>query len=171
MAYVHTFFQAAIAMGDIYGLSSRCVAAMISAVMVDLGMITKTEREKIVDRNVIIRQRKRARQLNPKVSSISSLYFDGKQNRTMLDSGKRGPQEHICMITEPGNIYIAQAVTPSKSAETQLNSMLSSLHDVNLTNLEAVGCDGTSTNTGHANGIIARLERFVGHKLHWIVCL
>ena len=37
--------------------------------------------------------------------------------------------------------------------------------------LEAVGCDGTVTNTGWKNGIIRCLERKIERPLQWIICL
>ena len=37
--------------------------------------------------------------------------------------------------------------------------------------LLAVGYDGTNFNVGKKNGAVRRLKAFVGHKLHWFVCL
>ena len=37
--------------------------------------------------------------------------------------------------------------------------------------LLAVGYDGTNFNVGKKNGAVRRIKTFVGHKLHWFVCL
>ena len=39
-----------------------------------------------------------------------------------------------------------------------------------LSEIEAVGCDGTITNTGHKNGIIVRLEQHINASVQWFVC-
>uniref|UniRef100_A0A8D8YTL5 Uncharacterized protein n=1 Tax=Cacopsylla melanoneura TaxID=428564 RepID=A0A8D8YTL5_9HEMI len=43
--------------------------------------------------------------------------------------------------------------------------------EIPLSKLIAIGCDGTNVNTGKNNGLIKRVEQFVGHRLHWFVCL
>lgn len=62
-------------------------------------------------------------------------------------------------------------VTPdSGTSENIASSIISFIqqNEIDLSKLIAIGCDGTNVNTGKKNGIIKRLEQFVGHAL---VCL
>ena len=145
----HTYYRCAIAMGDVYAMSSRCLASVISAYAVDEGRVSKHDKSKVVDRNVIIRQRKKARLENPKVIHIDSLYFDGKENKTMMKSGKFEKQDHIAMLSEPGHIFIAHAVASSKNAEDSEAAIIKGLEGVDVSNLRVISGDGTPSNTGH----------------------
>ncbi|KAJ8894196.1 hypothetical protein PR048_006806, partial [Dryococelus australis] len=40
-----------------------------------------------------------------------------------------------------------------------------------LSKLVVVGCGETNVNTGKNNGVVRSLEIFIGHKLHWVLCL
>ena len=53
------------------------------------------------------------------------------------------------------------------------NEIIQNLPDINvgLNNLVAVGCDGTTVNTGSTNGIICLFEKYLSKPLHWLICL
>ena len=146
-------------MGDVYAMS--IFIAVISASAVDEGRVTKHDKSKVVDRNVIIRQRKKARLENPKVIHIDSLYFDGKENKTMMRSGKFEKQDHIAMLSESGQIFIAHVVASSKNAEDSEAAIIKGLEGVHVSNLRVLAGDGTPSNTGHLRGTIARIYFYI----------
>ena len=41
---------------------------------------------------------------------------------------------------------------------------------ISFCEIEAIGCDGTVINTGHKNGVIARVEQVLGRPVQWLVC-
>ena len=81
-------------------------------------------------------------------------------------------QENVVLVGEPGVKYIGHVTPSGKAAEPTAAEMLNFLEEeVLINNWMLVGADSTAVNTGKANGIIARCERFIGHRLHWNVCL
>ncbi|KAI5694093.1 hypothetical protein M8J75_010588 [Diaphorina citri] len=82
-------------------------------------------------------------------------------------------QEDSSRLIDRSSTYIGH-VTPESGTSEHISLSITSFitqNDIQLSKLIAVGCDGTNVNTGKNNGIIRRLELFVGHKLHWFVCL
>ena len=43
--------------------------------------------------------------------------------------------------------------------------------NLNISELAAIGCDGTNVNTGKSGGVIRLLEEKLGKPLQWFVCL
>ena len=64
------------------GVSDRVAARIVSGAYVDDGTVTSNNLDRIVDRNLIRSQRAKFRKQHKIVTSIQSLYFDGKQNPT-----------------------------------------------------------------------------------------
>ena len=80
---------------------------------VDDGTVTRNN----LDRNLVHRQRAKYRKLYKKVTAIQSLYFYGKQNKTLQNNGKLVVEEHVALLCQPGNVCIALDVTSSKSSK------------------------------------------------------
>ena len=153
------------------GVSDRVAARIVSGAYVDDGTVTSNNLDRIVDRNLIRRQRAKFRKQHKIVTSIQSLYFDGKQNKTLQNNGKLVLEEHIALLSQPGNIYIAHAVTPSKCAKDTSDAILRTIADVNVDELNVIGSDGTACNVGYRGGIITRIEKHLQHKCQWIVSI
>jgi hypothetical protein len=82
-------------------------------------------------------------------------------------------EEHIVLLSEPGSVYMGH-VTPNSGCSADITQSITNYitqKGIALSKLVAIGCDGTNVNTGKKNGIVKHLEVFVGHKLHWFVCL
>lgn len=109
---------------DRTGVSDRSASIIASAVLQDVGLISKRDSSKVIDRSKLRRERRKVRQDLQSSSLVSSdnkitgLYFDGRKDRTIIQE-KRGikyyrktiTEEHIVMLSEPGSQYIGH-VTP-----------------------------------------------------------
>ena len=77
------------------------------------------------------------------------------------------------MLSEPGSEYLGHLTPHSGHGE----EIAQSLHDflsqnkVDISELTAVGCDGTAVNTGKNNGVIACLEQKLGRELQHLICI
>ncbi|GBL91809.1 hypothetical protein AVEN_172735-1 [Araneus ventricosus] len=70
---------------------------------------------------------------------------------------KRLGLAHISVIREPGGQYVGH-VTPANGTGSDITKCILKYvedNDVDINELEATGCDGTATNTGWKNGVIA----------------
>src|SRR6218665_1217953 len=100
---------------DGHGVSDRCGASIISAVLQDVGVINEHDSSLVVDKNKVRRERVKARrQLSSKVDgSLRGLYFDGRKDRTLTQVKtdrkyyrKTISEEHIVIVQEPNSVYV-----------------------------------------------------------------
>lgn len=168
---------------DRSGVSDRSAARIASAVLKDFGIVLTNETNNVIDRSKIRRARKRQRNALQTSGTLEtqypqSVYFDGRKDRT-LKMEKRGNkyyrasvvEEHIVLIEEPNSKYMGhvnpQSGTSSSCARSILNYLKSK---ADLSQLVALGCDGTATNTGSKGGILRLIELDLKRNLHWFVC-
>ena len=121
-----------------YGASSMMTAALATAVLVDVGLVTEDNSSLVIDHHHIQRDRKKVmnslsqdadtRHMN---EAISCIFFDGPKNWTNVieedpETGKfyqsRVKMEHIVVTSEPGGEYLfhftpAEATDQIKAAE------------------------------------------------------
>ena len=154
-----------------YGGTTRLTAAIINGLLVDLKLATSTNKEYCVDKNSVRRMKKKLSLKYPKLKTTNSLYFDGKINN-VLTNGKLEKQSNIILVSEPNTEFISHVKPNGRStAENVTNAIIESFKDVNSSNLNVLGCDGTAGNTGNKGGILARMERHLNHKCHWVVSI
>ncbi|GBM82003.1 hypothetical protein AVEN_231484-1 [Araneus ventricosus] len=115
---VVTKVLAAVRTLDRFGISDRAGAAIVSAVLQDVGIISENNVLNVVgvDRNKIRRERTKARttllsQLVVKDYDYGQfgLYFNGRKDRSLLMEDNRRKviiEEHISLVEEPGSEYI-----------------------------------------------------------------
>ncbi|GBN41698.1 hypothetical protein AVEN_206429-1 [Araneus ventricosus] len=113
---VVTKVLAAVRTLDRFGISDRAGAAIVSAELQDVGIISESNVSNVVDRIKIRRWRKKARTTLLSQSVIKDydhnqfgLYFDGQKDRTqsMEDNRRKAIiEEHISLVKEPGSEYI-----------------------------------------------------------------
>lgn len=162
---------------DRFGISDRAGAAIASVVL------QATESAPVIDKNKLRRERTKTRQSimsKDKVQSIPALYFDGRKDRTltMIKQGakyyrKTILEEHISLIKEPGSIYLGH-ITPTTGTSKMIVKEITQYflnQNLCLSDLLAIGCDGTNVNVGKYGGIIRLLEKQLNKPLQWIVCL
>ncbi|GBN40734.1 hypothetical protein AVEN_219053-1 [Araneus ventricosus] len=100
---------------DRFGISDRAGAAIMSAVLQDVGIISESNVLNVVDRNKIRCRRRKARTtlLSQVIKDYDQdqfgLYFDGRKDRTLsLEDNRRKVivEEHITLVKEPVSEYI-----------------------------------------------------------------
>ncbi|GBM43302.1 hypothetical protein AVEN_220830-1 [Araneus ventricosus] len=91
------------------------MAAIVSAALQDVGIISESNVLNLVDRNKIRRGRAMVRTtllsqaINDYDHNQFGLYFDGRKDRTLsMDDNRRKViiEEHISLVKEPGSEYI-----------------------------------------------------------------
>ena len=120
----------------------------------------------------------------PKADNIG-IYFDGRKDstRAMINdsNGQLHPinikEQHITVTIEPGGRYLGH-FTPNahthsdKPAKKIAEGVYNLLQQYNLTeSCLVLGADSTSINTGWKGGAITHLEKMLGHKCHWAICM
>lgn len=167
---------------DRHCVSDRCAAAIASATLQDFGLIQEGELQNVVDRSKIRRARQSQRrklQCIKKLNGLRSIYFDGRKDKTIV-SVKDGSryrrrkivEEHLSLIEEPGSQYIGHITPETGSAKHIVKSLIEFLHTncTSLSDIVAVGCDGTKVNTGRVGGTIRLLEEELKKPLQWFIC-
>lgn len=169
---------------DRAGLSSRKGALIASAVLEDVGLISKNDKSYVIDKSKLDRQRKRQRvDLQKNIikdgATLQALYFDGRKDRTLhiekqgdTSSRKTLVEEHIVLLKEPGSEYIGHVTPENGTANTITSTILNFFteNEVSIGELIAVGCDGTVVNTGPHGGVIHLLELHIKRPLQWLIC-
>ena len=178
-----------------YGWSDRAAAAAYNAVLKTVGLIEDGQDKLATDKSKIRRARdsfgaKQNEKQKTKVMETGGLRCigsDGKRNKKtkqreiQVINGKETVkvvtkcQEHIVYTREPPGSYLAHSeIAPNKGtgkdlAEDFLDILIENNSD---TTIEAVVCDGTYTNTGWRDGMLAHLERKLGQPtiLLWLIC-
>ncbi|GBO10275.1 hypothetical protein AVEN_107066-1 [Araneus ventricosus] len=110
-----TKVSAAVRTLDRFVISDRTGAAILSAALQDVGIISESNVLSVVDKNKIRRGRTKARTnlLSQVIKHYDhdqfGLYFDGRKDRTLsVEDNKRKfiIEEHISLVKEPGSEYI-----------------------------------------------------------------
>lgn len=168
---------------DRTGISNRSAALLATSVLQDHGIISEENKDSIIDRHKVSRQRSKSRKTQKDSKQqipIKALYFDGRKDKTLtqIEKGAKKSlniitEEHITMLQEPGSEFIGHVTPTSGSALNITTAIINYLERENIdtAELKAVGCDGTVTNTGLKNGIISCIERILGRPLQWVICL
>ena len=178
-----------------YGWSDRAAAAAFNAALKSIGKITDGDDKLAVDKNKIRRSRntfaaKQKQKHKSKVETTGGLKCigaDGKRNKKTkhrevqvingIETIKvvTKSQEHIVYTIEPEGSYLVHSEIPPKKgtglglAEDFLDVLIENNSE---TTLEAVVCDGTYTNIGWKDGMVAHLERKLlpPRPILWLVC-
>ena len=170
---------------DRYGLSDRATATICTALLCDIGLVNETDQTMIIDKNKIRRERNAFRnklindsqQPNDTDEPITAIYFDGRKDQTLVHLEdakglKHIKEEHYVLVEQPHGEYLTHLTLQSGSAAAISNAILefTGNHDISDT-LKVLGCDSTNVNTGSNGGVIHLIERKIGHKVMWLICL
>ncbi|GBN64828.1 hypothetical protein AVEN_74601-1 [Araneus ventricosus] len=108
---------------DRFVVSDRAAVVNVSSILDDLGMIS----EKDTSKDTTIFQEKIGTKIYRRIRK----------------------EEHIGVIREPGGQYVGHVTPASGTGSDKPSAFLSTWRIMMLINgLEAIGCDGTATNTG-----------------------
>ena len=165
--------------------SDRTVAAIVTAALIDFGVITKEDTSAVVDRQRIRREKEKVRtEVNEREEKrisdnvIEGLYFDGKEVETLVVEKdgdvyrqKKVKQEHIVVVSQPDGKFLTHVTPEGKAAEPTTNALVGYADKNGVTKeVRVVGADSTNTNTGWKGGIIKKFEDRRNEKVHWSVC-
>ncbi|GBO36523.1 hypothetical protein AVEN_88776-1 [Araneus ventricosus] len=173
--------------GDRCGVSERAVAAIASSVLHDGGLITSNNSDLVVDENKLRREKVKVRKdlksqalSEAQALTLKGLYFDGCKDSTLIEERvdtkrytRKAKKERLCLIEELGSRYITH-LGPSFGTAKQISATIIGYFEGitrYLSRLLAIGCDGTSVNTGWKSGVIRRLELKLCKPLQWVICL
>ena len=167
------------------GVSDRTTAALVTAALIDFGIITADDHSSVVDRQKIRREKEKFRknineEEEERISDdvIEGMYFDGKEVET-LEVVKEGEsyrqqkvkKEHIVIVSQPDGKYLTHVTPNGKAAEPTTNALMEFMDKSGLTeDLKVAGVDSTPLNTGSKGGVLTKLEERRGKKLHWSIC-
>lgn len=144
--------------------SSRNAAILASSLMEDIGQVTTDKIENVIDPSKVRREKRKLStsllnqtDANIKDKEIKGLYFDGRQDQTLIlekknDTFKRvvKKEEHIVIVEEPGSQYLGHVTPKSGKGDSIQKAIIQFCNEkeIELSNLEVIGCDGTNVNTG-----------------------
>lgn len=164
---------------DRFGVSHRAAAGIASAALVDFGLITEDDQHLIIDHHKVFRAREKLR--NQQMQSltfddIEALYFDGKKDMAKVfknNTIRQQEEDHISFVQQPKSYFIGHKTVERGNADAICNAIETILKDkaIPIRSIKAIGCDGTSTNTGDKGGVIRKLELRWNRPLQWLVCM
>ncbi|GBN35177.1 hypothetical protein AVEN_164176-1 [Araneus ventricosus] len=172
---VVTKVLAAVRTLDPFGISDRADAAILSAALQDVGIISESNVLNVVDRNKIRLGRTKARTtlLSQVIKDYDhdqfGLYFYGRKYRTLsMEDNRRKViiEEHISLVKEPGSEYIGHVSVNFGRTKIIVNNIYSFF----VMRCNKVGCDRTSVNIGVKGGIIRNMELILNRPLQWSAC-
>lgn len=172
------------------GVSQRTLANILSSYAVDMGLATREDPSLLVDQAKVAREmaREMARVTKNaeawmRTSGIDAIQFDGKEEkakaRVKLEDGteviRHIKEDHIT-LTDCQGVFLmhftkapVEGVRAGKVIALRIAAFLES-YGINST-IRMIGADSTNTNVGHMNGAIALLEKQLGKRLLWSICL
>ena len=169
-----------------WGTSQRDAAALVTATLIDVGLISPEDPTIIVDQHKIRREVEKIKKSaihndwkQIKKQKLKGIFFNGKEIQTLIVEEDNGvfrqtikKQDHIILVGGPGGKYIGHVTPLEKAAELTAVEIINFLDaECLIDNWALVGADSTAVNTVKDNEIIARCERHIGHRLHWDICL
>ena len=166
-------------------VSDRTVAAIVTATLIDLGIVTAEDTSAVVDRQRIRREKEKVRkEVNQREEKrisddvIEGIYFDGKEIDTLVmkkegDKNRqtKQKQEHIVVVSQPDGKFLTHVTPKGKAAEPTTDTLMDYADSNGLMkDVKVIGVDSTAVNTGWKGGIVAKLEGRRNEKVHWTVC-
>lgn len=172
------------------GVSQHTLANILSSYAVDTGLATREDPSLLVDQAKVAREMTReiARVTKNaeawmRTSGIDGIQFDGKEEkakaRVKLEDGReviRHIKEDHITLTDCQGVFLmhftkapVEGVRAGKVIALRIAAFLES-YGINST-IRMIGADSTNTNVDHMNGAIALLEKQLGKRLLWIICL
>ena len=173
-----------------HGVSVRGLANILSSYAVDMGLATKDDPRLLVDHSKVTReQEKEMTRVKSNVerwlrtSGIDGVQFDGKEEAAKawvhLEDGtkviRHVKEDHITLTDSQGEFMMhftrdkVDGVKPARVIALRIFNFLRT-YGIDQT-LKMAGADSTNTNTGCKEGAIVNLERLLGKRLVWSICL
>ena len=169
-----------------WNISPRGGAAIITAALVDFGIVSKDDTTNVVDKNKLRREieayeneLKEEQMLELQIAKPGGFWFDGKKDDSLVvvsdDQGKKKnvvkKEEHVSVISQPGGLYVTH-LTPAGGKGVEIAKDLTSfLEQYELVvSWDVIGADSTTVNTGNKGGVLATVEKITGKRKMWQIC-
>ena len=166
---------------DRYHCSDSVVASICNALLIDLELITKTNKDLVITTMKIHNARKKYR--TKTVSSRKSIHFknvkalgfDGKKSDALVkDNNKK--LKKICdfyTFTQQDGEYLNHAEIKDKSTSKNISTAIQNVIEEYDSSevIVALSADGTNSNTGRLGGACLLTEKYLERNLHWLICL
>ena len=172
------------------GVSQRTLANILSSFVVDMGLATKEDPHLLVDQAKVSREQERemtrliARADNwMRSSGIDAILFDGKDEKAKawvtLPCGikviRHVKEDHISLTDAEGEFlmhFTREKVDGVRAGQVIALIMSTFLKTFGIdSTLKMIGADSTNLNTGSKEGAIALLEKRLGKRLVWSICI
>ena len=174
-----------------YGVSDRAAAALYNGALKTIKAMEENETTIVVDQAKIRRSRDifsaRQRDIRKKKrqgdGGIKCFGSDGKRNKKTRvcevnivngdpkEKFSLKTSEHIVYTTEPGGEYLCHSEISSGTGRDLANDFIEvKAEHESLDSIVAVVADGTNTNTGWKDGMIAHTERDLQRPILWLIC-
>ena len=166
---------------DRYGLSDRSVAALATALLVDLGIVSKDDTSAVITRKMVrdarAKYRKKVKILDDE--PIEAAYFDGKKDNTCTMSVDASgtirytkiKEEHHVMTKEPGGTYMTHFATAKGTAKVISDAVVAGLVEMKASeSIKVIGSDTTNTMSGTEGGSQHYIEEKLGRNLQRVFC-
>ena len=93
-------------------------------------------------------------------------------NGVEKESHDTGTEEHVVYTNEPKGEYLAHTTPKNGTGRGLADDLIEILGEYeSKDSLMAICCDGTATNTGWQDGMVAHTERDLQRKLLLLICL
>ena len=174
---------------DRFKIPPNQATCLLNAFQIDVGFVGTSNEERLLDPNKLVRDREKVRKekLEEQMGKVvSGLGIDGRKDQTLTQEvlkNQEGDQifarnvkkktDNISVLSTPGNEFIGHFVPESGTGRHNKDALIEFLEHRGIIfrlTLEFLNVDGTPTNTGHTEGLIAQLEEELGRPLQWSVC-
>ena len=166
-------------------MSDRAVAAVANAVLQDVDLISNENKNLVIDKNKVRREREKFRKEIQKEedvfwSMVNGVYIDGRKDSTLTNiqndtntySTQTISEDHHVVVGEPGGFYLTHLTTDDGKGLTVAKALGECLENTDLKErLVVIGTDGTASMTGPHTGFIRCLELLLKKPLQWSICL
>ena len=167
-------------------VSIGATAQIGTALLIDLGIVTKEDTSKIIDKSKIRRERDKIindlhqkGQKSLQDQTLKSIIFDGKKDATKVllenDEEEQFPsvqeEDHYTIVDGIDGSYLTHLVPDNGTGKSIAEAIYNWLLEIGQEgNILVIGGDSTAVNTGWMLGAIHYLEVFLGHKVLWVIC-
>ena len=171
-------------------VSQRTLANILSSYAVDMGLATREDPSLLVDHSKVSREvESQMARITAnaeewmRTSGIDAVQFDGKDEVSKawvtLDDGtkviRHVKEDHITLTDAEGEFlmhFTREKVEGVKAARVVAIKIITFLRLFGIdATLKLIGADSTNMNTGCKEGSIVILERLLGRRLVWSICL
>ena len=155
-----------------YQISNRAAAALANVVLIDVGLITESQKTYVIDKSKL-QQEQICQDQAIFFKQLNGVYLDGRKDATLttacLETSKIYQstclEEHIVIIGEPGEYYLSHFSTEDGKGSSIAGGIHSVIKNTDLEENLVKGTNGAAMMTGINKGCIRKLEEALQRPL------